>query len=282
MNREGLSAVRQKKDVRAQRLHQYAVVDPAGGECQSVFAGRGQMVSAVRPGLHEALLERIRPDFAVEMAEGDAPPFQIVGALQIILNFNVHDHRVRLLDLTDAAELHAVGEAGGYVACRGVSREIARRHARQHKEHQKAAGHDQQHEHRRRGQQHVGHAAVRRGDAWFLGVGVILRDGMAHLHEDECDHGDHQEPCEGEKKNAVDGEDGGGQHHQERKHGQHVMVARSLQREQADDHAEQHQVNGGDQEAPRDEHVIGKVDEDVEQRQVVRPSLGDDELDPRQ
>ena len=96
---------------------------------------------------------------------------------------------------------------------------------------------------------------------------------MAHLHQDESDDRDQQESSETEQKYAVHSEHRGRKHHEKRQHRQHEMVARSLQREQANHHAEQNQVDSCHQEAARHEKIVREVNGDVKQREVGGPAL---------
>ncbi len=60
------------------------------------------------------------------------------------------------------------------------------------------------------------------------------------------------------------------------------MVACALQREQPDDHGEEHQVNAGGQKTAGKKKVVGKIDEDVNQGQDGGPAFRDDKLAARQ
>ena len=84
--------------------------------------GRRQPIASIARRSQLGLFERIRPDSAVKSAQRNPAPLQVVSALQIVLDLDVHDDRTGLLNLADAAELHAIGEAGGDIARRACRR----------------------------------------------------------------------------------------------------------------------------------------------------------------
>src|ERR1700735_221904 len=73
---------------------------------------------------------------------------QIVTTLRIAIDLNMHSHGVRLLNLSYAAELHAIAEAAGKIVAEGVVPQISRGHTRQQKEHRRSSPDNQQHQDR--------------------------------------------------------------------------------------------------------------------------------------
>jgi D-serine deaminase-like pyridoxal phosphate-dependent protein len=105
-----------------------------------------------------ALLKRIRPDSAVKSAQRNSTPLQVVSALQIVLDLDVHHDRTGLLNLADASQLHAIAEARGDIAGRRVGAQVVGRNAGEQEEDQETAGQDHEHERRSDRQQSIGHA----------------------------------------------------------------------------------------------------------------------------
>src|SRR5277367_781896 len=245
------------------------------------------MIITVFSDVNYVLLERIRPGFAVESAERDSTPLQIVAALRVVLNLDVHDDRARLLNLADASQLHAIAEAGGDVASGSVGTQVARRNPGKEEEDQKAAGHDHQHQYGSNGKQSVGHPSIR-GDnaggfsARILRVGWFVGHRVPHLHQHKRDDRNQQESRKRKEKHAADGKHGRGQDHQKRKDGQHVMITSSLQRKQAHHLREQDEMNRGSKKAARQKEIVGEVDEDVDHSQQGGPALGDGIVAARQ
>src|SRR5882762_7794876 len=85
---------------------------------------RRQSIASIYRWSYLDLLIRIRPSSAVEVAQRNATPLQVVTALQIVLDLDVHDDGTRLLNLANAAQLHAICEASGDVARRSVSAQV--------------------------------------------------------------------------------------------------------------------------------------------------------------
>ena len=242
-SRETLRPLCQKENVGANRLHQDAIMNRSPHNCV-LCAHRGcQAIASISPWPQLHLLIGIRPASAVEIAQRNPAPFQIVGALQIVLDLDVHDGRAGLLNLSDAAQLHAIREAGGDIAGWSVGAQIARRNAGKKKEDQKTPGHDHQHERRSDGQQSVSHGPRRRGNAWILCMRQFSGARVPHLHQNESDDSNQQEARKSKHEHTAHRKYCGRQHHQERKHREHVVVARTLQREEPDDHHEEHKVD---------------------------------------
>ena len=193
----------------------------------------------------------------------------------------MHDDSAGLLDLADPSQLQTITEAGGNIAAGGIGGQIAGGNARQKKEDQKAAGEDEQHERGSDGEQAVRHLAVRRGRAGVVRDGGRLGDRVAHFHEHEGDDGDHQKTGEGEEEGAAHSKDGGGQHHEEGKNREQVMIARALQGEEAGDDQKQNQVDGCGEKTAGDEKIVGEVHHDVNQGEISCPAFADDELAAR-
>ena len=73
---------------------------------------------------------------------------------------------------------------------------------------------------------------------------LLARDRVLHFHQDKSDDCNQQEARKRKQKDTADRKHGGRQHHQKRKHREHVVVARPLQREEPDDHRKEYNVNG--------------------------------------
>src|SRR5204863_445136 len=73
------------------------------------------------------------------------------------------------------------------------------------------------------------------------------------------------------------GQDGGGQHHEERQYGQINVITIALYGKYFDDHAEQHQVHGRSHEISREKKEIREVKPHVDESGVGGPILGDDQ-----
>ncbi len=168
---------------------------------------------------------------------------QVRAAQPVAVDLNVHDDRIRLLDLADLAELYAIAEAGGEVGAEGIAAHVSRGAARHQEEDCGAA--DENHQH-----QEGGDPSQRKGEvAMFVSVigmacvNISVVPGAAHFHQDKRTHGHHHERGEGEQEDAVDGQDSGRQHHQEGEDGQGDVIAFTAQREHTYDDAEQGEVN---------------------------------------
>src|SRR5208282_284284 len=86
---------------------------------------RRHMITSIARRSQQGLIVRIRPDSAIKAAQRNAPPLQVISALQIVLDLDVHDDRTGLLNLADASQLHAIAETRGDVAGRSVGSEVA-------------------------------------------------------------------------------------------------------------------------------------------------------------
>ncbi len=85
----------------------------------------GQAIATICGKSEVTLRKWIRPDPSIKLAEGDAAPLQVVGALEIVLDLHVHDDGTGLLYLPDPSQLYPVGESGGKVAAGGIVAQIA-------------------------------------------------------------------------------------------------------------------------------------------------------------
>src|SRR5260370_16071242 len=126
ISRETLRPLCQKKDVGSNRLHEDAITNgwARGRRCATRVHQRRQPIASVYRWAYLGLLIGIRPSSAVEVAQRNSTPLQVVTALQVVLDLDVHDDSAGLLNLTNAAELHAIGEAGGNIARRSVSAQV--------------------------------------------------------------------------------------------------------------------------------------------------------------
>ena len=95
----------------------------------------------------------------------------------------------------------------------------------------------------------MGEATARETAMRFPRMDRGLGGKVSHLHQDEGSHCSQHESSEAQQENAAHGKQGGGQHHEKRDHGEEVIVAIPLRREQAYDHYEQHQMDGGVEES---------------------------------
>ena len=95
-----------------------------------------------------------------------------------------------------------------------------------------------------------------------------------HFHQDECSDGEQHEAGECDQESAIDGEHGGREHHQKRKHRQKIMITIALGGEQTDKHHEQNQVHGGPEERAGNKKIIEDVKTHAGNGQDVGPTFG--------
>jgi hypothetical protein len=60
----------------------------------------------------EELFFGIRPRVAIEVGKGNAAPMEVRSADAVAIDLDVHDDSMRQLDLSDAAQLNVIAEAG--------------------------------------------------------------------------------------------------------------------------------------------------------------------------
>src|SRR5258706_12860672 len=90
----------QKENIRSHRLQEPSVANFVDGDAGSDRIA-GQAITPVCRESQVSLYEWIRPDSAVKLAEGNTSPLQIVGALKIVFDLDVHDDGAGLLNLPD-------------------------------------------------------------------------------------------------------------------------------------------------------------------------------------
>lgn len=110
---------------------------------------------------HYMLRMRIEPGLAVEHIQGHTAPLQVVSAMCIAIDLDVHHQRVGLLYLADLAELHLVAEAGAECVVPGKGAEISGRCAGQHEENRRRAQQDEDREQRRSSGKRKRHLSMR-------------------------------------------------------------------------------------------------------------------------
>ncbi len=109
---------------------------------------------------HHMLRMRIEPGLAIENVQGHAAPLQVVGAMRIAIDLDMHHQRVGLLNLADPTELHLVAETGAEFVASGEGAEVSSRDAGQDKENRRRAQHDQERKQGRSASQRKGHLPV--------------------------------------------------------------------------------------------------------------------------
>src|SRR5580698_363489 len=104
------------------------------------------MCSAAAYARHYMLRLRIEPSLAVEDIQGHTAPLQVVSAMRIAIDLDVHHQRVGLLYLADLAELHLVAESGVEHVVPGEGAEISGRCPGQDEENCRRAQQDEDRE----------------------------------------------------------------------------------------------------------------------------------------
>src|SRR6516165_9490125 len=112
---ESLRAWGEEKDVCANGLHQNAVMNSLQSFRAEVWIAGCELKAAVLWAKSGQRLGRVRPCLAVELAESNATPFQVMRTTRIAVDFNVHHDRAGLLNLPDLAKLHVITESRGEI-----------------------------------------------------------------------------------------------------------------------------------------------------------------------
>jgi len=77
----------------------------------------------------------------------------------------------------------------------------------------------------------------------------------------------------GEQENTVDGEDCRRQYHEEGQDGQHVAITFALCRKESNHHQEKQEVDQRGKKAAREQEIVGQVEGQINQGQVICPTL---------
>ena len=211
--------------------------------------------SAGLPVKHE-LLAGIGPAMTVEFRQRNAAPVQIKPANVVALDLHMHHHGIRLLDLSNLAQLHVVAESGGKVSPEGISAQITGRHPRQQEKHPHRTQQNHRHQGRSHARQRESQMAMLLRICGMPGLNVGGAAGALHLHQYKGRDGGEHEGGKKEQEDAVDRENGRRQHHEKGENGEHHVVAVAPQRKHAHHHREQRQMNGCSQEAARKKQEI--------------------------
>src|SRR5580693_539845 len=115
----------QEENVCPDRFHQDPIVNQlfawaAGCRCAVLRwdpgSKRRNRESAARLPIEHELLAGVRPAMTIELREGHPAPVEVISAKIVAFDLHMHHHRIRLLNLSNLAQLHAVAETGGKVA----------------------------------------------------------------------------------------------------------------------------------------------------------------------
>ena len=192
----------------------------------------------------------------------------------VAIDLDVHYYRVGLLNLPNAAQLHAIAEAGGEISAERIAAQISRRHARQKKNILPP---------RPPGSSAPIPASIRASAnarcrcscasfecrAWKFAVRsdrrISIRMNVATAIS--------MNTAKKKQKNAVHRQYRGRQHHQKGENRQRHIVAIAPQRKHAHHHGEQNQVNRRRQKSAREKEVIGSVEDEICDRQRRGPAL---------
>src|SRR4051812_4487980 len=90
----------------------------------------GENKGPVRHARHQEVVMRISPGSAVEVAERNSPPLQVIGPGLVPINLDVHHHRAGLLNLANAPQLDVVAEASGQFIAGGIGAQVSSRESR--------------------------------------------------------------------------------------------------------------------------------------------------------
>src|SRR5579863_1842431 len=131
---------------------------------------------------------RVEPGLAIKDVQGYAAPLQVVSAMRIAVDLNMHHQRTGLLYLADLAELYPVAEAGADLAAAREGAEVSGRYAGQHEEYCPCAEHDQKREHRCGPSHRERHLPVSRIITRELGPNCSLGRRTPHFHQDAGHH----------------------------------------------------------------------------------------------
>src|SRR5258708_6550018 len=148
----------QKKHIRTDWLHQDAIVNVMirRRRPRSDLRWRSRSLTEERNGKGAVTLPRQRvgcpgigPVLPVEILKANSAPVKGILTASVAFDLDMHHHGVRLLDLSNLSQLHAIAETRGEIGPKRVRLKISCRHARQQKEHCSSA--QQYHEHQCRG-----------------------------------------------------------------------------------------------------------------------------------
>ena len=187
--------------------------------------GSRHLKTVVRLALQKELFSRIRPGVAVEFRQRHAAPVQVGAADRVAVNLDVHDDCAGLLDLSNLPQLDVIAEPGREVGAERIAAHVSRRHARHHEEHGRAANENHQHQPGCDPRQREGQVSMFLGIVGMPRLNVGRMPGTPHFHQHKRSHRHHHEHGEAEQEDAVDGQHGRGQHHQERQDRQGDVVA---------------------------------------------------------
>src|SRR5262249_23475320 len=143
------------------RLHQHAIVNVWAAARPRRSNGRSEGIVSIRSASNLSLLEWIRTGCAVPLGQGYPAPFNVIGDMPVVIDLDVTDHGISLVNMSDAAELNPIAEAGGDIVRRRKGAQVARRDTRQKEEDERAACENEHHEQGGRGEQSSGQLAMR-------------------------------------------------------------------------------------------------------------------------
>src|SRR4051812_24179873 len=112
----------QEKHIAQQRLHGNAVMHYTAPKV--VFRAL-QIETSVRARGESFLFARARPVSSVELVKSYTPQFELISATGVAIDGNMHHHCFRALNLSDAAEFHAIREAAGQIIATGSRAHVA-------------------------------------------------------------------------------------------------------------------------------------------------------------